>query len=195
MARLHLVRHGETEWNRLGRYQGHTDIPLNETGKAQARKTGEKLSRLSFSAVYASTLSRAIETAKLIAPNHPTSVVTHPHLIEGTLGPFEGIEIAKFRTEYAHILEKQQSLTNEEKLHFRFIEGMESGMDVVKRVEPVLIEIAEKHRDRDVLVVTHGGVIRALLVYLADHDWSTTRIQNGEVVTFLYEGGKLTLPN
>ena len=64
---LYLVRHGETDWNRQHRIQGLTDIPLNETGRAQARATGRLLSRRSFDGIYASPLDRAMETARIIA--------------------------------------------------------------------------------------------------------------------------------
>ncbi len=67
MTDLYLVRHGETEWNRLRRIQGLTDIPLNDTGREQARRTGMLLTRRPIARVYASPLGRARETAEIIA--------------------------------------------------------------------------------------------------------------------------------
>jgi len=67
MTRFCLIRHGQTNWNIEGRYQGQSDAPLNETGRAHARDLGEKIQNNSFSAIYSSDLSRARETAEIIA--------------------------------------------------------------------------------------------------------------------------------
>ncbi len=90
-ARIILVRHGETNWNREGRFQGQIDIPLNETGKKQALAANKLLNKTSFQKVYSSSMSRPIETAKIILENHPPIKIEHQHdLIEIGHGLWEG---------------------------------------------------------------------------------------------------------
>lgn len=197
MARLHLVRHGETDWNVQKRYQGSQDIPLNERGRLQAEEVGKVLGEKTFAGIYSSHLKRAVETAEIIKGSRSHSVEQYPDLKEGCYGSLEGKTFAEIETEFGFRfdLATHQSLSNTEKLHYKIVPDMESGFEVVQRVLPVLEIIAERHLGEDVLIVTHGGVIRALLVHLAGHDWSTTKIQNGEVVTFVYEMDKFVVPD
>ena len=87
--RLILVRHGQTEWNQLGRIQGRTDIPLNDTGIMQARAAGEWLSQRRIDAVYSSPMQRAFDTATEIARPHGLPVISRDDIIETDFGPWE----------------------------------------------------------------------------------------------------------
>jgi len=80
-----------------------------------------------------------------------------------------------------------------EKLHYKVTPEQESSFEVVQRTLPILKNIAKKHLGTDILIVTHGGVIKALLIYLAEHDWESTYIQNGQRITFLFEKGRFHL--
>src|SRR5579871_641611 len=91
MLRLYIVRHGETEWNRDGRVQGHTDVPLSGEGIEQARRVAERLSREPISAVWSSDLARALDTARAIAAPHDLEVHSTPLLRETMLGEWEGL--------------------------------------------------------------------------------------------------------
>jgi broad specificity phosphatase PhoE len=83
MTCIILVRHGQTEWNRVERFRGHADVPLNETGLAQAEATGRRVAeRWQPAAVYSSPLSRAVMTAEAIAKHFSLPVHTHPGLID-----------------------------------------------------------------------------------------------------------------
>jgi len=190
MARLHLVRHGETDWNAQKRYQGSIDIPLNERGRSQAKEVGKDLANLSFSAVYASTLSRARETAELILAAPEQKIHLLDTLKEGSFGQLEGKSYEEVHIQYASSIEARKKLSARDKLHFKLIPDEESWHEVLERVLPTLEEIAKRHEGEEVLVVTHGGVIRTLLVHLADYE-EFPRIENGQVVRFLYQEGRL----
>lgn len=187
MARLHLIRHGETDWNVQKRYQGSQDIPLNERGRLQAEEARKSLSDKTFAGIYSSDLKRAMETAEIIRGEREHLIETFSELQETCYGSLEGKTFAEIEAQFGMRLDFQTQLSNLEKLHHKIIPDMESGFEVINRVLPTLELIARKHKDQDVIVVTHGGVIRALLVHLADYDWSTTKIQNGQVVTFIYK--------
>lgn len=147
MTDLVLVRHGETEWNRLKRVQGRTDIPLNETGRQQARATAERLTGEHFDAVVASPLSRAAETAQIIADGlgiGPIELVDD--LVERNYGEAEGMTGADIDARWGGRLEAQESRT-----------------EVIDRVKPALLAIAARHPGQRVLVVSHGGVIGSLV--------------------------------
>lgn len=150
MATLILARHGETDWNLERRVQGHTDRPLNETGRAQARALAETLRGVPLDAVYASDLSRAYETARVVAEPRGLSVTPLPELREKHFGTWEG-------------------LTDEEVLA-RFPEARggpwgdtETPDELWRRVGEALRRIGEAHAGAHVLVVTHGGPLRAVL--------------------------------
>ncbi|HNR00235.1 MAG TPA: histidine phosphatase family protein, partial [Trueperaceae bacterium] len=88
MVELWLIRHGETEWNRQGRIQGHSDNPLNDLGRAQARALGGRLAVVRFDRIYSSDLGRAIETARLVFPDR--AIETDVRLREVSAGVLEG---------------------------------------------------------------------------------------------------------
>lgn len=149
-----LVRHGETDWNRERRIQGHTDRPLNETGKAQAEALAEQLAGEPVDAVYSSDLLRAHETARIIARGKGLEVTTVPDLRERDFGTWEG-------------------LTDEEAL-LRFPQAQsghwgdaETPEQMGRRVVEALRRIAAGHPGRRVVVVAHGGPLRALLRHCA----------------------------
>ena len=139
MTTLLLVRHGETDWNAEGRLQGQTDTPLNDYGRRQARALAEQLDGRPFDALYASDLSRARETAEIIAARLGLPVELDPDLREKNWGSWEG-------------------LTTTERDAVEFVgESTEAHRE---RTLAALHRIAALHPDGSVLVVTHGGSIR-----------------------------------
>ena len=145
------MRHGETEWNRIGRVQGLSDIPLNETGREQARHAGRRLAAEHCDAVATSPLSRAADTAAIVAAEIglPEPEVV-PALVERNYGEAEGLTGAEIDARFGGV-----------------VQARESREQVVDRVRPALLALAERHPDGRVLVVSHGGVIG-----------STSRVQN-----------------
>lgn len=139
MTELLLVRHGETDWNADGRLQGHTDRPLSDYGREQARKLAEELTGEEFDAIYSSDLARARETAEIVAKQLRLPVVLDPDLREKDWGNWEG-------------------LTSTERLGIELVG--ESTEQHQKRILKALGRIAAKHPHGRVLVVTHGGSMR-----------------------------------
>lgn len=181
MTELYLVRHGETDWNAARRIQGSTDIPLNDTGRDQARRTGRLLSARWWDAVISSPLSRAHETATLIANEIGAAAPESLDAIaERRYGAAEGLD---YRT-----------------LDERFpkgahVPGRESRPQVAARVMPALMALAERRREQKLVVVTHGAVIRTVLntVEPTSPALLGVPITNGSVHSFRYAEGGLQL--
>lgn len=178
MTDLYLVRHGETDWNRQRRIQGLTDIPLNETGRAQARATGMLLTRRRWDAIFSSPLDRARETASIIAAEvglaEPTLVDA---LVERNYGQAEGMDWLEVERRFPH---------------GTVVPGRESREQVGARVIPALMELAAERPGDAVLVVSHGGAIRAVLNEV-EPAASHGMITNGSVHSFRVEDGALRL--
>jgi probable phosphoglycerate mutase len=146
-----LARHGETDWNRDGRWQGWADPPLNETGREQARALAEQLGSVPFDAVYSSDLGRAFETALIVAAPHGVDVTVDPGLREIDVGSWSGLTRAEIEERFG--LDRPDGETREQ-----------HGRRVLAAVE----RIARANEGRRVLVVTHGGTMRALHGHVSD---------------------------
>src|SRR3989338_4494032 len=92
---IYLIRHGTTDWNEAGRYQGSSDIPLNQKGLEESKKTGESLSKIPFNAIYSSPLIRARKTAEEIARHHSLPIVFVEELKERSYGELEGLTFSE----------------------------------------------------------------------------------------------------
>jgi probable phosphoglycerate mutase len=145
-----LARHGETDWNRDRRVQGHSDVPLNDNGREQARELGKLLAKEQFDAVYASNLARAKETAEIAAAGRGLPVREVAELRERHFGTWEGLTDADIRARFP------ESRTGP------WGDG-ETQDEMSARVVAALHEIATGHRGATVLVLTHGGPMRAAL--------------------------------
>jgi broad specificity phosphatase PhoE len=178
MTSLYLVRHGETDWNADRRIQGNTDIPLNLTGRAQAKTTGRLLARREWDGIYSSPLSRAFETASIIAAEVGLAAPgTIDAIVERNYGEAEGL--------------------NWEEIERRFpgdmpVPGRETHPEVADRVLPALIALAKSHPTSALIVVTHGGVIRSVL-NAVDPEVAHGSITNGSIHSFELVDGSLEL--
>ncbi|RAL47586.1 hypothetical protein DM860_011324 [Cuscuta australis] len=157
-----VIRHGETEWNKEGRIQGHLDVELNEIGREQARAVADRLSREpKISAVYSSDLKRALETAETIAQScGGLEVAKDPGLRERHLGEIQGLlysEVSKSKTN-AKAYRAMVSHRDDAEIPG----GGESLDQLRQRCASSLKRIAKSHRGERVVVVSHGGTIRAL---------------------------------
>lgn len=155
---LWLVRHGETNWNASGRAQGHEDIPLNANGVLQAQRLAARLAGQHFDAVVSSDLSRANETARVVASTLAGQplVQPDPRWREQHLGVIQGLThadtVARGWTYPQTPLEAW--------------DGAESRAQLMQRVRAPLAELFEAHVGGRVLVVSHGGTLRAAVQLL-----------------------------
>lgn len=176
MTTLLLARHGETEWNRDGRWQGWADPPLNETGRAQARALAEQLQDTPFDAVYSSDLRRAHETAEIVAAPHGVPVITDIGLREIDVGSWSGLTRAEIQE--------------------RFPEGDrpdgETREEHASRVLAAVERIARANPGRRILVVTHGGTMRALHGHVSELPFHP--VENCGVLELHFRDDRLAYP-
>jgi broad specificity phosphatase PhoE len=153
-----LARHGETDWNRDNRFQGHADPPLNRTGRAQAVDLSVALMAEELAAVYSSPLRRALETAEVVAASHGLEPVPVDDLREVDVGSWSGLTRAeieeRFPAQFARWLDYGQGW-----------EDGETYEEMGRRAVDALLRLAAAHDGERVLAVTHGGPIRAAFAF------------------------------
>ena len=157
--KIWITRHGQTNLNKKKLMQGLTDEPLNATGRRQAKEAGARIGQVKFDAVYASPLDRAIETASLIAGVDREQVKIDPRIIEVDFGRYE----AKPYTRMGLRMTLYWALPE----IFPAPKSVETVASMVARSSAFLKELEQKDYE-NVLVVCHGGIIRALCGYLED---------------------------
>jgi broad specificity phosphatase PhoE len=189
---LYIVRHGETDWNIKGLVQGHTDIPLNEKGEWQAKQLARQFKKIHFDAAYSSDLLRARKTAEIIALEKKIIIKTIKALRERRFGRFEGKswKEGKEKEEMARLWERLGKLTDKEKKEYG-LEEVENNEELMGRFIPILREIAITYPQKNVLVVTHGGVMRAFLIHLGLGDENTLpsgSIKNTAYIKLISDG-------
>lgn len=159
---IYLIRHGTTDWNVAGKYQGSSDIPLNEKGLREAKKVGKQLATIPFSAIYSSPLIRAHETAREIAKYHDLPIRLMVELKERSFGSFEGFTSDE--------IERHPYFQKHLKSNW-YLQGApkgESFEQAAKRVGKALSAIVPKHVNETIGIVAHGGVIKSI-GYLIGH--------------------------
>ncbi len=165
MVEILLIRHGETEWNREEIFRGHTDIPLNDNGRKQAKALGEYLLRwkLTDPLFISSPLARAYETAQLAASNiSPGSeIIKTEDFKDICFGDWEGKTLPEVENKYPELY----NLWKIEPGAVKF-PGGESLDQVALRTESALYQIARNHREKTVVIVSHRAVNKALLCRL-----------------------------
>jgi broad specificity phosphatase PhoE len=152
-----LVRHGETDWNRERRFQGHTDIPLNDAGLAQVQKLADQLDGQAFTIAYASPLKRAAQTAEILAARLGIEVQHDAGLKEVDVGAWSGLTVPEVELRYPD---------GYSRWHDWRVEGWDDGEayeELSGRVVAALQDIGARHVGGKVLAVTHGGPIRAAI--------------------------------
>lgn len=153
---VYAVRHGETEWNRAGRQQGHLDSPLTPTGIRQAELLAEGLACKKIEALYSSDLGRAIRTAEIIAKRLDLEIRTDARLRERNLGILQGLTRDQFELQYP----EESSRFNEADADYA-VPGGESLRRLFDRCVACAEEIAKNNRGKSILIVGHGGVLRS----------------------------------
>ncbi len=158
MPRLLLVRHGLTDWNSQGRIQGRTETQLSEVGLRQAKALGQRLASEKLDAIYASSLSRARVTAEIIAQHHEVPVQIEPRLCEANYGAWEGRTMDELRT-----LDPERAEAWLDEPTEVAPPGGETLEQVARRVASFLDELRWRPEEEQILLVAHGGTVRALL--------------------------------
>jgi broad specificity phosphatase PhoE len=164
-----LARHGETDWNREKRWQGRSDLSLNDSGREQARALAEKLEAVPLSAVYASDLRRAYETALIIAERKGLAVTPIRELREVDVGSWTGLSYEEVKQRFPDGYRAMRLRTG------RGWEGGETYAEMGRRVLEAMHRIARQHRREAVLVVTHSGPIRAVRAHALGLDYAMDR--------------------
>lgn len=159
---FYIVRHGQTDWNLERKMQGQTDIPLNATGKKEAIELALKLQDIPFIAYVSSDLHRAFETAFIIAAHNPSSafIFLEPGLRERSFGHWEGSSYSEFH-----------AAGPEEKLDVETVEQLQ------QRAFEALQVTVQCFDGGNILIVTHGGVMRGLLLKMLDLNCSIDEIE------------------
>jgi len=195
MTRIIFVRHGETLWNDMGKYQGHTDIPLSMVGFEQAYKVAKRLKSEEITTIYSSDLKRAKQTAEIIALEHNLSVITKPEFREINFGVWEGKTFSEVKKQYPELLNIW--LSEPENL---YIPQGETFSQMLKRAWTGLIDVLNNHKSETITIVAHGGTIGAIICNILEIKLNNLwRIKQGNtgisIVEFYDNKGILTLFN
>ncbi|MCX6990894.1 MAG: histidine phosphatase family protein [Chlamydiae bacterium] len=191
--KITIIRHGRTDWNAEGRVQGSIDRPLDEVGMSEAKILGDAFFHLPIGKIVSSDLERAYHTAKIIAEKFSSSVEMHPSLREVSFGSIEGMLWEDFRLEYKEKILAYESLSWEERKKFRYTDTSETYGEALARVLPFLQDLCLQSASQHILVITHGGVMKALLAELAGFDDRKVRSQNTGFLTLKFKQGCLVL--
>jgi 2,3-bisphosphoglycerate-dependent phosphoglycerate mutase len=180
---LFLFRHGETDWNRAGRLQGHVDTPLNATGLAQAEALAQQLCAHRLDAVVSSDLKRALTTARIVAEVCGVPLLIDEGLRETNIGEAEGLLWAEVRARFGELTERW---------HFDpevAFPGGETGHQTLTRGLAALRRAAQSHPYRRIAVSTHGAVVRQLVNYASPAGSPPVRARNARLFRLDYEPG------
>lgn len=175
---LYLVRHGETEWNRLKKIQGHTDVPLNDAGKEQARRLARRFAEIPVDFIYSSDLCRAYDTAAEVARTLGIPVHTCDRLRERSFGKLEGYTSEEIEKLFHGFPQEREQM-----ISF----GIETREETQQRFSSRLEQLMEKHYHETILVVSHGGTIRSFIEYIAGQRYVQWKLDNTGVNHIVYE--------
>lgn len=178
---LFLFRHGETDWNREGRLQGHTDVPLNSTGLAQAAALAHRLRPHQLDAVLSSDLSRALDTGRIIAEALGLPLTSDPGLRETNVGAAEGLLWAAAKARFG------EELTERWYDGDTAFPGGETGLATLRRGLAALQRFAIAQPYRRVGVSTHGAMLRQLLKHALPPGSPAARAPNTALFIMAYE--------
>ncbi|MEW9095715.1 MAG: histidine phosphatase family protein [Clostridiaceae bacterium] len=165
ITNLYLTRHGETLWNTQGRMQGWKDSPLTDKGVLQAELLGEKLNDLDIDIIYSSPIGRASHTAQILRGNKNILIEFDDRLREINMGKWEGMLQEDIENIYK---EELYNFWNRPHM-YKPIEG-ETFNNIINRTTTFIEEIVDKHRGKNILVVTHTIALRSMLAYIENKD-------------------------
>ena len=194
---IYIVRHGETLWNKVKRFQGSADIALSETGRELARESGKNLINTHFDRVFSSPLCRAIETAELFCGGRDITIEIDERLRELNFGDCEG--------------KLYDELVNNDALTFKYFfsqpelyvpdEKGETIEHMMARAKDFMVNVIEPLEDtcERVMIVAHGALNKGLMCYIKNHDkkdlWSGGLQKNCNVIIIELKAGRYNIIN
>jgi probable phosphoglycerate mutase len=152
--RFYFLRHGQTDWNREGRYQGTSDIPLNAAGIAQAHAAARRLAAVAIDCIIASPLIRARKTAEIVAEQRAIAIHTEAGLVERNFGSFEGLVIREVKQQHGVPLDQPSAAI--------LPADADPWNEIHERVPPVVARWLNTYPNQTLLFVAHGGVFDAV---------------------------------
>jgi len=182
---LYLARHGETQWNKIQRFQGQLDSKLTELGKKQSKRIAEQVASHNVDLIISSHLGRAIETAAICQQQLNINNVINENLSERNLGEWQGKQIAQL-TKHAHYIELLHEYTQLNPI------GGESAIDCGKRILKAFHTIIETYAHKSILVILHGEALRCFFSALGKNNVNQPQnaydlFQNGSVSTLAFD--------
>ena len=195
--KLYIVRHGETEWNVIKRFQGQLNTPLTEKGMEKLRKTGKKLENVLFDEVYTSELGRTVASAEIILNenrgyrNKKLELKKLAELNEVYFGVWQGLTYEEVFLKYPE--EGNNYFYNVKNYKAENVEA-EKLEDALERFLKGINKILDSHESGNILVVTHGTVLEMFMNYVANNSIfdidERTLMGNGDYKVFSYKDGK-----
>jgi len=160
MTRIVLVRHGETEWNRVEHFRGRADVPLNETGITQAKRMAQRVAtQWRPVAIYSSPLTRAVKTAEAVAWHFGLSVQAHPGLIDIHYGQWQGLTPSEAKERWPEVIDAWYNAPQGAR-----IPGGETLDELRARAESTVKDLATLHEGQTIVLVGHTVINRILLL-------------------------------
>lgn len=186
MKKIFVTRHGETDFNKKGRYLGRTDEPLNRIGIGQAKKLAEKTSALDIEIIYCSPLKRAIETADFIKTNHNCEMIVDKHFIERSIGIYEGLTKEEAKNKYPDLYAK-----NITRIFNDAPPKGETINEVMERVFIGLNNINNQNKFSNILILTHGFIAKVINKYfnpkISDQEFFDFSLANAKIKTYNFD--------
>lgn len=184
---IYLIRHGETDWNRDKRFQGQTDVPLNQLGREQAAALVPFMQSLKIDCIFSSPLSRAYETAQIATEDLGIPIQKDSRLKETNIGEAEGLTFDAMEEKFgANGIQRWRSY-EERDLDFKYPQG-ETKRQLMYRVREVVLEIAQTQGRQNVAIFAHGMVMRALtFAFKQGVPWDHQLFGNGSIHQFVWE--------
>jgi broad specificity phosphatase PhoE len=187
---IYVIRHGETIWNASKKLQGRKDIPLTDLGRLQAQQMGQTLKNISFDFIGASPLQRTLQTASIIASELNTSFKVCEDLKARNYGVWEGHSIDELHAEFSELFSHLRKWSLDDVFLKQPHESVESYKNVSERALGFIHSTIQSHSTKNILIVTHSGVITSLLLAL-NHPTQEIPVieQDGIVIIHHDEGG------
>jgi broad specificity phosphatase PhoE len=184
-----FFRHGQTDWNLNKRFQGQSNVPLNESGRFQAQNLANYLKSKSIEVIYTSDLDRAVETAQIINQHHKVPVIKDQRLREANLGELEGLILHEAEAKFGkHSIDRWKS-NSDDALDFCFPNG-ETKLQVLTRVKAFLELMFLKNENyKQIAISTHGAVIHKLVFHLMGEKYTEYPVTNCSLFIFKEKNG------